>query len=62
VEWTAMGSGTPHGVLSRTKEQMVERYTTSGIHQTQLMFALKNNGNLPQGTYLTFVNFTLTSP
>ena len=62
VEWTAMGSGTAHGVLSRTNEQMVERYTTSGIHQTRLMFALKNNGNLPQGTYLTFVNFTFTSP
>lgn len=62
VEWTAMGSGTAHGVLSRTNEQMVERYTTSGSHQTRLMFALKNNGNLPPGTYLTFVNFTFTSP
>jgi hypothetical protein len=62
VEWTARGSGTAHGVLSRTNEQMVERYITSGIHQTQLLFALKNNGNLPPGTYLTFVNFTFTSP
>jgi len=62
VEWTAMGSGTAHGVLSRTNEQMVERYITSGIYQTRLMFALKNNGNLPPGTYLTFVNFTFTSP
>jgi hypothetical protein len=62
VEWTASGSGTAHGVLSRTDSQMVGRYTTNGIHQTQLMFALKNNGNLPQGTYLTFVNFTFTSP
>lgn len=62
VEWTAMGSGTTNGVLSRTDAQMVERYTTSGIHQTRMMFALKNNSNLPQGTYLTFVNFTFTSP
>jgi hypothetical protein len=62
VEWTAMGKGTAHGVLSRTNGQMVERYTTSGIHQTRLMFSLKNNGNLPPGTYFTFVNFTFTSP
>lgn len=62
VKWTAMGSGTTHGVLSRTNEQMVERYITSGIYQTSLMFALKSNGNLPPGTYLTFVNFTINSP
>ena len=62
IEWTAMGSGTAHGALSRTNEQMVERYITSGIYQTRLMFAMKNNGNLPPGAYLTFVNFTLTSP
>ena len=62
VKWTAIGLVTSHGVLSRTKEQMVERYTASGIHQIRLMFALKNNGNLPPGTYVTFVNFTFTSP
>lgn len=62
VEWSAMGRGTSHGVLNRTNEQIVERYITSGIHQTQLQFALRNNGNLPAGTYATFVNFTVTSP
>jgi len=62
VEWTALGPGTSRGVLSRTNEQPVERYTTSGVHQTRLMFALKNTSNLPPGTYATFVNFTFTSP
>ncbi len=62
VEWTALGPGTAHGVLSRTDSQMVERYNTGGIHQTRLMFALRNNGKFPPGTYATFVNFTFTSP
>lgn len=62
VEWTAKGRGTGKGTLSRTNEQMVDRWTTSGIHQTLLHFVLKNNGNLPPGRYATFVNFTLTSP
>jgi hypothetical protein len=62
VEWTARGSETGNGVLSRTNGQMVDRWTTSGIHQTQIQFVLKNNGNLPAGRYATFVDFTVTSP
>ena len=62
VEWTATGQGTAQGVLGRTNEQMVERYITSGIHQTRVMFALRNNGDHSPGAYAAFVNFTLTSP
>jgi hypothetical protein len=62
VEWTAQGSGTGRGFLSRTNEQMVGHWTASGIHQTQLQFVLQSNGTLPPGSYATVVDFTLTSP
>ncbi|MFI5330757.1 MAG: hypothetical protein ACHQ2F_06950 [Desulfobaccales bacterium] len=62
VQWTAQGSGTSTGLLSKTAEQLVGRWTNSGIFQTLLQFALKNDGNFLPGICSTFVDFTLTSP
>ncbi len=62
VQWTAQGSTTSTGVLSKTAEQIVDRWTHSGIFQTLLQFALKNDGNSLPEICSTFVDFTLTSP
>ena len=62
VQWTSQGSRTATGLLSKTGEQMVDRWTSSGIFQTLLQFALKNDGNLLPESCSTFVNFTLASP
>ena len=62
VQWTAQGTRTSTGVLSKTAEQMVDRWTHSGIFQTLLQFALKNDGNFLPGICSTFVDFTLASP
>ena len=62
VQWTAQGSRTSTGILSKTAEQMVDRWTYSGIFQTLLQFALKNDGNFLPEICSTFVDFTLTSP
>jgi hypothetical protein len=62
VGWTAQGSSTMSGILSTTREQVVDRWTSSGIFQTLLQFALKNDGNVPPGIFSTFVDLTLASP
>lgn len=62
VQWTAQGSATSTGILSKTAEQIVDRWTHSGIFQTLLQFALKNDSNSPPEICSTFVDFTLTSP
>ncbi len=62
VQWTAQGSRTSTGVLSKTGEQMVDRWTNSGIFQTLLQFALKNDGAVLPEIFSTFVDLTLASP
>ena len=62
VQWTAQGSRTSTGILSKTGEQMVDRWTNSGIFQTLLQFALKNDGTFLPEICSTFVDFTIASP
>jgi hypothetical protein len=62
VQWTAQGEGLRNGALNRFSDQLVGRWTKSGVNQGQLEFALKNNGNLVPGDYATSVTLTLSSP
>jgi hypothetical protein len=62
VQWTAQGEGLRNGALNRQSEQLVGRWTQSGVNQGQLEFFLKNNGNLGPGDYAASVTLTLSSP
>lgn len=62
VQWTAQGEGLRNGALNRFSDQLVGRWTKSGVNQGQMEFVLKNNGNLLPGDYATSVTLTLVSP
>lgn len=62
VQWTAQGEGLRNGVLNRNRDQLVGRWTKSGVNQGQLEFVLKNNNNLVPGDYATSITLTLSSP
>lgn len=62
VQWTARGDGLRNGALNRNRDQLVGRWTKSGVNQGQLEFFLQNNGKLVPGDYAASVTLTLSFP
>jgi hypothetical protein len=61
VAWNSQGEGLRDGVLSRRGQQLLGRWTRSGVYQGQINFVLKNQGLIP-GDYEATVTLTLSSP
>jgi hypothetical protein len=62
VQWSQDGKGFMSGILDRSRDQLVGRWTTGGAHPGGVQFFLKNDQSLTPGEYTGSVTLTLTSP